>query len=108
MALEPDTIADTALKSRRALIARLRELGATSAEAAIAFHSERHAERRAFQHLLAREVVRKAEDGRYWLDVGAAEAWQRQHRTRTALAIGGVAAAVLGALAWRRYRQTRS
>lgn len=108
MAIEPDTIADTALKSRKAFIARLTELGAVSADAAIAFHSERHTERRALQHLLASEVVRKTEDGRYWLDLAAAKAWRRQHRTRTALIVGGAAAALLGALAWRRYRQKRS
>ena len=110
MAIEPNTIADTALKSRKVLIAHLTELGAVSSEAATSLYSERHAERRALQHLLARDIVKRTEDGRYWLDKAAADGWRRQHRTQTALVVGGVAAAVLGvgALAWRRYRQTRS
>ena len=108
MAIEPDTIADTALKSRKALIAHLTAVGAMSAGAAIAYASERHAERRALQSLVARDVIKRTDEGRYWLDKPAADTWQRQHRTRTALAIGGVAAALLGTLAWRRYRQTRS
>jgi hypothetical protein len=108
MGIDPDTIAETALRARKALIARLTELGAVSAEAATAYRPERHVERRALAYLSSKDVVRKTEEGRVWLDRAAADQWRRQNFTRSALIAGGVAAAVLGTLAWRRYRQKRS
>jgi glucuronate isomerase len=103
MATSP-TIADTMLQTRRGLIDHFTSAGATSADAALTYQPQRHAERRALSYLMSRQIVRMTQEGRHWLDEAAAQQWRRENRTRTAWMIGGALAAVAGLVAIRSYR----
>ncbi len=102
------TIADTMLRARRAVIEHFTAAGATSAEGALTYQPQRHAERRALSYLMGQDVVRMTQEGRYWVDEAAADRWRRESRTQTAWMIGGAAAAAAGYLLLRRYRRDRS
>jgi hypothetical protein len=102
------TIADTMLRARAAVTAHFTAAGATSAEGALTYQPQRHAERRALSYLLSQQVVRMTQEGRYWVDEGAADRWRRESRTQAAWMVGGAAAAVAGYLLLRRYRRDRS
>ena len=56
---------------------------------------------------MAQGVVQLTEDGRYWLDQGAAEEWRRNSRAQAALIAGGAVAALGVALWLRRSRKNR-
>lgn len=104
MAANPSpTIADTMLQTRKGLIEHFTAAGATSADRALTYQPQRHAERRALSYLMSREIMRMTQEGRYWLDQEAAEQWRRENRTRTAWMIGGAVAAVAGLVAVRSY-----
>ena len=107
MASSP-TIADTMLRARGGVIEHFARAGATSADAALSYQPQRHAERRALSYLMSREVLRMTQEGRYWLDEAAAKQWRRENLTRTAWMIGGAAAAVAGLVLLRRHRKDRT
>jgi len=98
------TIAATMLTARRSVIDHFMEAGAMSADAALTYQPQRHAERRALSYLLGREIVRMTQEGRYFVDEASAAAWRRENAARIALIVGGSLAAVAGFVAWRRYR----
>ncbi len=102
------TIADTMLRARGAVIDHFTAAGATSAEGALTYQPQRHAERRALSYLLGQEVVRLTQEGRYWVDEGAADRWRRESRTQLAWMVGGAAAAVGAYLLLRRSRRDRN
>ncbi|HEY0114236.1 MAG TPA: hypothetical protein VGB54_00810 [Allosphingosinicella sp.] len=102
------TIADTMLRARSDVIDHFTGAGATSAGTALTYQPQRHAERRALAFLTSREVVRLTQEGRYWVDDAAADAWRSQNRTRTAWMVGGAVAAVAGLVILRRYRKDRT
>jgi hypothetical protein len=101
------TIADTMASARSGVINHFARAGATSAEAALTYQPQRHAERRALSYLMSRNVVRLTQEGRHWLDEAAAEQWRRDSRTRTAWMVGGAVAAVAGFLILRSRRGNR-
>ena len=107
MAASP-TIADTMLRARGMVIDHFTGAGATSAEAAVTYQPQLHAERRALSYLMSREIVRMTAEGRHWLDEAAAAQWRRENRTRNVWMIGGAAAAVAGLLILRRSRNKRT
>ena len=102
------TIADTMLRARRTVIEHFTASGATSAEGALTYQPQRHAERRALGYLLGQQVVRATQEGRYWVDEAAAERWRRDSRTQVAWMVGGAAAAVGAYLLLRRSRRDRN
>jgi hypothetical protein len=103
-----ETIADIAQRARSGVVAHFVDHQATSAEGALTYQPQHHAERRALSFLMGRGVVQMTGGGRYWIDEAAADQWRRESATRTILAIGGTVAAVAGLLVWRRYRRNRS
>jgi len=102
------TIADIARRARSGVVAHFVEHEATSAEAALIYQPQHHAERRALSFLMGSGVVQMTGEGRYWVDEEAAARWRRESFTRTAFGVGGTVAAVVGLLVWRRYRRNRS
>jgi hypothetical protein len=102
------TIADIAQRARAGVVAHFVDHEATTAERALTYQPQRHAERRALSFLIGRGVVQMTDEGRYWVDEAAAAAWRRSATTNTALLVGGTVAAVAGLLVWRRYRRNRS
>jgi hypothetical protein len=96
------------LRARRGVIEHFTAAGAIAEDSALAYQPQRHAERRALSYLMGQQVVRMTQDGRYWVDEAAANAWRRESRTQTAWMVGGAVAAVAGLLIFRRYRKDRS
>lgn len=101
---QSSTIAATMLRARRGVIDHFTGADATSADLAVVYQPQRHAERRALSYLLGQDVVRMTQEGRYWVDEQSASAWRRQSATRSAWIVAGALAAVAGAVALGRYR----
>lgn len=97
--------ADIISRARKDTVRHFRDVGATSADAAVTYQPQQHLERRALSYLLGKEVVRLGNDGRYWLDEAAAATWKRETYTKAALIAGGAAAAI-GAVLWLRRRKS--
>jgi len=108
MASNAPTIAAAMSRGRKGVIDHLTGVGATSADSAVTYQSQQHADRKGLAYLLSQGVVRMTQDGRYWVDEPSAEEWRRGQRTQAALIAGGAVAALGVALWLRRYRQTRS
>lgn len=107
MATNPPTIAAAMRRGRRAVIEHLTSVAATNADGAVTYQPQDHALRKGLSYLMAQGIVQLTEDGRYWLDQGAAEEWRRNSRAQAALIAGGAVAALGVALWLRRSRRNR-
>ncbi len=107
MDTNPPTIAAAMRRGRRSVIEHLTSVRATSADGAVTYQPQEHAQRKGLSYLMAQGIVNLTEDGRYWLDQGAAEEWRRNSRTQAALIAGGAVAALGVALWLRRSRKSR-
>ncbi|WP_166037589.1 hypothetical protein [Sphingosinicella sp. YJ22] len=107
MATNPPTIAAAMRRGRRSVVEHLTSVRATNADSAVTYQPQDHSLRKGLSYLMAQGVVQLTEDGRYWLDQGAAEEWRRNSRAQAALIAGGAVAALGVALWLRRSRKNR-
>jgi len=99
----PSIIAGMTIRARRKIAAHFFVHHAISAEDAVAFTPQSPIERRQFERMQARGVVREAEPGRYWLDIEANQA-EAEARRRLLVPIVIILCVIIAGLLLLGYR----
>jgi hypothetical protein len=92
-------VAVAVAKARRRIVKHFTQAGATSAAKAIAYNEpDKRLERRIFQRMLAFGAVKRASEGKYWLDEAKLGDFRKESLAKVLTIIAATGFAAAGAM----------
>ncbi|MEI9928694.1 MAG: hypothetical protein WDN44_14610 [Sphingomonas sp.] len=97
--------AGAVVRARRRIVSYFFAMHAVTAGDAVPYLPETTLQRRQFDRMKTRGIIREAEAATYWIDVAAYDEDNRRRRSRIALILAPILIVSILVIAWAAYRR---